>query len=69
MNVEERIARYLKTHPRTDYCDDCLAELLVLKDRRQARHPTAALKAAKEFNKDKRICSECGREKLVTRAV
>ena len=62
--MEERVADFLVAHPRIDYCDDCLAALLGLKNRRQARHPTATLWTAREFNKDKRTCSNCGKEKL-----
>jgi hypothetical protein len=65
----ERVALFLKAHPGTDFCDDCLRDLVELTRRQQAQQATSALSASTGFNRDRRVCSRCRSPKKVIRAL
>jgi hypothetical protein len=71
MIVEERIISLIKTENRP-LCDACIGKLMELgniQNPTMARNTTAVLKHCNEFNKDKGECSECHKEKEVTRFI
>ena len=65
MNNPERLSKWLKERQES-FCDDCLAEELDLPKRQQANQIASALATTKEFHRYRGLCSECGKEKLVT---
>lgn len=68
MTVEDRVAAFLRSHRRTDFCDDCIAAQRGI-NRHQARNATSGLGATREFDRGDRVCSRCGRDKRVIRAL
>jgi hypothetical protein len=71
MTVPEKVAMFLRANL-NPYCDDCLGALLRLgwgSDRNMAHNATYTLALTAEFQRQKAPCSQCGKTKLVTRAV
>jgi len=71
MTVPERVAMFLRANLNA-YCDDCLGTLLRLgwgSNRNMAQSTTYTLAQTAEFHRQKGPCSQCGKTKLVTRAV
>ena len=71
MNVENRMANFLRTNSKQPYCDDCLGRLLDLGsggNRHMARNATAALGESGAFTRQHGACSKCAKTKMVTHA-
>jgi hypothetical protein len=69
MTIAEQVSTFLRQNGGKAYCDDCLQELVGLKLRQQAQRVTGALEQTREFARQKAFCSNCGRDKKVTRTV
>jgi hypothetical protein len=67
LSIPERVVAFLKKHPKTPYCDDCIKENVQLKRRQQAQRVTGALATTHDFLREAGKCSECGDSKLVIR--
>lgn len=59
MMISERVADYLRQHKTDSLCDDCLAEVLQLKQRQQAFRVTSALGVTADFRRGDGQCSRC----------
>ena len=69
MSIPEQVSAFLRAHPGKAYCDDCIAEKIPLKRRQQAQRVTGALAMTGDFVRESSSCTECGADKLVTRAL
>jgi hypothetical protein len=69
MTIAERLSRWLQQNDNGAYCDDCIARELELSQRRQASRASKALSTVANFFRARGICSICGAEKKVIRAV
>jgi hypothetical protein len=67
LSIPERVVAFLKKHPKTTYCDDCIKDNVQLKRRQQAQRVTGALATTHDFCREVGKCSECGDSKLVIR--
>ena len=65
----EKVVEVLRSNGRNSLCDDCVASLAEIKNRVAVNPITTALGLTSDFVREKSLCSRCGDEKLVTRAV
>ena len=64
---ECRVSEYLAANPNADVCDTCLTERTGLPSAIVADQATVLARTA-VYQREVRICAECGAEGLVTRA-
>lgn len=66
MRAKGRLVAYLRAYPGLDFCQDCLAEPLGIRNT-TVYQLALELESSPEFNRGYRRCSACGRIRLVTR--
>jgi hypothetical protein len=70
MVVPEQIANFIRDGAGRAFCDDCVQQMLDLKQRQTVQPITSALGLTSDFRRARGACSACGRhDKLVTEAV
>ena len=68
MTVLDDVRRLVQRLSPQPICDDCIADKLELSIRQHANHKTRELADERGFERDKDVCSICGKSKLVIRA-
>jgi len=53
LSIPERVVPFLKKHPKTAYCDDCIKDSVQLKRRQQAQRVTGALATTHDLMTDR----------------
>ena len=69
MSIPEQVSGFLRARLGKPYCDDCIAQIIPLKRRQQSQRVTGALAMTEDFVRESGNCTECGADKLVTRAL
>ncbi len=65
MSIPERVNAFLTAQRPNRFCDDCIAENLEFRGRREVRQATSALGTTDSFHRAQGVCSTCGKEKRV----
>jgi hypothetical protein len=64
MIIAQQVKSYLDSEG-SDFCDDCIAQLVGLKRRQQAQRVTSVLALTPGYNRYDGKCDSCGEFKLV----
>ncbi|MGV3771241.1 MAG: hypothetical protein ACO1NM_14515 [Sphingobium phenoxybenzoativorans] len=62
-----RVNNYVTAGRPRAYCDDCIADALILSRRQQAARVTGALETTNDFIRESDECATCGTVKKVIR--
>ena len=63
MTNRAKLAAFLKDNPGSFYCDDCLEDLVPVKNRRQVNQITGPLEFTADFARRDERCSHCRHDK------
>lgn len=69
MTIPEKVDTFLREHVSEAYCDRCIADKIPLMRPEQAQRVTGVLGLTQDFIRRSGICSGCGGNKLVIRAL
>ncbi len=65
-SMSDRVNAFLTVRRPSQFCDDCIAESLELRQRQDAQKATSALETTDSFHRALGVCSMCGKKKKVT---
>ncbi len=67
MTAVAKIETFLRDHPGSAYCDDCLSEVLDIRPRQQVQQKTSKLAGNNRYWRQSSECARCRHTRIVIR--